>query len=216
MHTAQIISFTLDRYQSDTRLLSVYIPSLDKTKVVRSADFHETSEQELPRISTLVEGIPRQAVIDSRMGEDTDGRTDAESLLIYAMTVQHYPNTSTQDGIVERRNENVLAPGSFSEAQRYPEWTAAIDKEYDALVSRNTWAYVGRTDNMNVIPFLWTFRVKYLDTGGHRYKCKGRCITIGDLQLANLDLAQTDYTLRSHHTKALDYSLRFAHPRRIP
>ncbi len=40
---------------------------------------------------------------------------------------------------------------------------------------------------MQVIPYFWTFRAKFMDPEGKNYIYKARCVAPGDLQIANID-----------------------------
>ncbi len=62
---------------------------------------------------------------------------------------------------------------------QYPEWAAAIGREYHALMKGSTWAYIKPTPEMNIIAFLWIFRLKPLDAIGLHYMCKARCCAAG-------------------------------------
>ncbi len=69
----------------------------------------------------------------------------------------------------EARADDARVPTSFEEACQSPEWAAAIDREYNALIRRNTWTYVRPSAEMNIIAFLWIFRLKLLDALGLQY-----------------------------------------------
>lgn len=58
-------------------------------------------------------------------------------------------------------------PPSFHEACRFSEWRAAIDRKYDALVSRETWSYFKLQPGIKSVPFTWVFKIKPLDAEGN-------------------------------------------------
>ncbi len=53
--------------------------------------------------------------------------------------------------------DDAQVPRSFAEACQSPEWAAASDREYNALIRRNTWTCVRPTPEMHIIAFLWIF-----------------------------------------------------------
>ena len=78
-------------------------------------------------------------------------------------------------------------PKNFSEACEYPGWCKAIDREYNALVQRNTWRYVKRTSDMKPVPFTWVFKSKQIDSEGKKFLEKARCCLRGDRQKPDID-----------------------------
>ena len=164
---------------SDTRLFQVFIPNLNKIRIVRSSDFKSKTEKELPRISKIFDGLDRESKHDAQEGNTWIGNTSEEHIL-YAMTAQ---NRETYPNICDTDNWNHFAnvPASFEEAQEFSEWRSAIDKEYRALISRCTWTYTKRSID------IWTFKSKYIDPTRKRYICKTRWVARGDRQLPNID-----------------------------
>ncbi len=84
--------------------------------------------------------------------------------------------------------DNPRDPTAFVEACEYPECAAAIDCEYNPLFKRNIWTYIEPTPEMNIIAFLWIFRLKMLDVLGLHYICKARCCVRGDVQELDMDI----------------------------
>ena len=56
-------------------------------------------------------------------------------------------------------------------------------KECNAFMNRKTWVYVQSEPRMNVVPYLWTFRDKFIDLLGKRHICKAW----RELQTDNID-----------------------------
>ena len=62
-------------------------------------------------------------------------------------------------------------PMSARAALRDPNWKAAMDDEYVALIANHTWELVPRPPGANVVTRKWVFRVKYKPNGSlDRYK----------------------------------------------
>ncbi len=110
---------------------------------------------------------------------------NAETHLVHCLSAfyQETPRLALPDDTDDAR-----ATTSFSEACQYPEWAAAIDREYNAFIMWNTWIYVEPTPEMNMTSFLLIFRLKLLDALGLHYMCKVRCCARGGLQEQDIDL----------------------------
>ena len=93
--------------------------------------------------------------------EDTDDTQNVEESQIRCYFT-HYSQTHSA---FKAKKKDQRIPRSFEEARKDKNWRVAIDREYNALVNRNTWTYVPRTNEMRPLPFLWNFRVK--DTSGY-------------------------------------------------
>ncbi|PRQ55598.1 putative RNA-directed DNA polymerase [Rosa chinensis] len=53
-----------------------------------------------------------------------------------------------------------ITPTSYSQASKYPAWTAAMKEEISALQHTNTWTLVPHHPNMNVVGCKWVYRVQ--------------------------------------------------------
>lgn len=78
-------------------------------------------------------------------------------------------------------------PTSFESACQHPKWSEAIDREYNALIRRNTWKHIKRTADMNTEPFKLTFRGKKLDGNGTSFLYKAICVLHDDKQHEYID-----------------------------
>lgn len=70
---------------------------------------------------------------------------------------------------------------SFSRACEDINWAVAIDREFDALLERQTWILIPRTVHMRPVPSTWVFKLKPLDNIGNLLH-KARCCVRGDQQ----------------------------------
>ena len=62
-------------------------------------------------------------------------------------------------------------PHTYHEALQVPEWKAAMDLEYHALVQRGTWDLVPRPTDAHIVTCKWVFTLKYyLDGTVARHK----------------------------------------------
>eukprot|EP00956_Cyclotella_meneghiniana_P033325 scaffold95021_cov33-Cyclotella_meneghiniana.AAC.1 len=68
-------------------------------------------------------------------------------------------------------------------------WQAAV-KEIETLESMDAWEVVDRTDDMNVIPSIWAFKLKRFPDGMVK-KFKARFCARGDKQLEGIDFFET-------------------------
>lgn len=70
----------------------------------------------------------------------------------------------------------------FESAYQHPKWSDAIDRKYNALLNRNTWTNIKKTEEMKPFSFKRTFRAKQPDREGKRFLCKDRCVIRDDKQ----------------------------------
>ena len=170
-------------FEGDNHLFRVHIPRESKTKVIRRDDFHSSNIHRLPAISSLLDGLSRQASVEA--SEDAENAGDAESHL-FDMT-SSICEANPAIAFPSKASDVPDTPRNFREAIQYPKWAAAIDREFNALVSRNTWHYVAWSPGMNVLKNKWVFKKKPIDEHHTEFLCKARCVARGDLQEAYLD-----------------------------
>ena len=80
-------------------------------------------------------------------------------------------------------------PKSWREMQRHPlkeRFTAAANREISELLGKQTFKYVERPKNTQILPVTWVFRYKF-DTDGFLTKFKARLCARGDLQRLSLE-----------------------------
>lgn len=100
-------------------------------------------------------------------------------------------------------------PQSFEEILNSPdshEWQAAMQCEYDSLISNNVWKLVDRPSNENVIKCKWVYKKKY-DANGNFDKYKARLVARGFTQVEGLDYNDTFSPVVRHSTIRILFSL---------
>ncbi|XP_019230959.1 PREDICTED: mucin-5AC-like [Nicotiana attenuata] len=66
-----------------------------------------------------------------------------------------------------------LAPTTFAQANKYPEWKTSMKDEYTALMRNSTWTLVPPYPSQNVVGFKWVYRVQHKPDGSvDRYKAR--------------------------------------------
>ena len=166
---------------SEHSLYRIFLPVSKSIYVCRRGDFTPLKkETELPSFSTLMENVSRHREIAEVEEEEEPDAEEVQSKAYFA----HYSQIPLS---LKAAKKDKRIPKSFNDACTIPNWAQAIDREYNALVARDTWEYVERTPNMKPLPFIWDFRIK--DTAGSlaNVLCKARCCLRGDQQIAYRD-----------------------------
>jgi hypothetical protein len=88
---------------------------------------------------------------------------------------------------------DVSVPKSLREAQAckyWPQWRAAMQREYDAIIHNNTWREVAYEKGMVPLPCMWVFAVKH---GGlvEEKIFKARLVVCGNNQVQGRDYTET-------------------------
>ena len=136
---------------------------MSRTIITRSRDFRQYMGEKLPGVSALLYGIARQSELEVETGHNSM----AEDMLLQAFTAFREPLLLASSHLGRKPRLSLLQiPCSFSEAIGYPRRCKAIDREYNALVSRQTWPYVLRTPDHNPLPYTWVYRAELLDSEG--------------------------------------------------
>lgn len=84
----------------------------------------------------------------------------------------------------------VYEPRSYAEASRYPDWCKAMDTEYQALVSNNTWTVTRLLAHKKAVACKWVFKVKPRFDGNEERK-KACLVAKGFTQRVGLDYEET-------------------------
>jgi len=66
----------------------------------------------------------------------------------------------------------------------------ATKTEVMTLEIKDSWLVVDRTENMNVLPSTWAFKLKWFPDGSVK-KFKGRFCALGDKQIQGIDFFET-------------------------
>ena len=176
---------------SDKTIIRVYVPESKSVMLTRIQDFRQYSDETLPGIASIIDGLSRQAELEGI--RNSNGQ--AEDVLLKELQVllsstnpsSSLRNTSGSYRLFRSSNGNSHLPSSFNDAIQDPNWRAAIDREYKSLCTRGTWEYVKRTPDMKPVPFTWVFKLKPLDIDGKNFLHKARCVIRGDKQTAYVD-----------------------------
>jgi len=84
-------------------------------------------------------------------------------------------------------------PTCFSNANTIPEWRAAMQTEFNALLQNKTWSLVPPTTASNVVDCKWVFKLKR-KADGTIERHKARLVAKGYHQQAGLDFGETSAT----------------------
>lgn len=79
-----------------------------------------------------------------------------------------------------------VTPTTYSQAAKSPHWTQAMNEEFQALKTTNTWSLVPHHPSYNVIGCKWVYRVKY-NADGSLDRYKAHLVAKGFHQQAGLD-----------------------------
>ena len=174
--------------ESDTSLFRIYVPYMKKILKVRTHYFRVCKSEQLPGISSLLDGIARQSELEVEP-EDEYFAEDVLAQAFQAFTIPLRDALSCASS--KRTHVDHRIPKSFMEALHSKNWRDAIDRELQGLVRQGTWRYVEREPGMNPIPITWNFRLKPLDKSGTKHSTKhlhkARCVVRGDLQRPGVD-----------------------------
>ena len=130
----------------------------------------------------------------------TIGRTTATAPeVIIPVTNAHGMRTRGKDGFrqpVDRLNLHMMSavtspvPTSVRAALLDPAWRLAMQAEFDALLSNDTWTLVPRPPGINLVTGKWVFRHKFKSDGSlDRYKA--RWVLRGFTQRPGIDYDET-------------------------
>lgn len=176
--------------EGEVRLFRVFVPATQQIIITRAQDFHEDKRETLPGFSSLMDGISREMElsafdeVDTARKKRTELEADLEEQLLTGMTAITPQNPSVF--VSNKTSKDPSLPRSFSRACEDPAWAEAIDREFNALVRRQTWKLIPRTPDMRPVPYTWVFKLKPLNTNGHMLH-KARCVVRGDQQKAFVD-----------------------------
>ena len=90
-------------------------------------------------------------------------------------------------------------PSSVKTALASPLWSIAMQEEYTALLSNNTWTLTTLPPNASLVGCKWVFKTK-LHADGSFHRCKARLVAKGFHQTHGLDYAETFSPVVRHTT----------------
>ena len=80
----------------------------------------------------------------------------------------------------------ISIPGSFNEAIKQNRWRLAIEESLNSLIANDTWRFVKKPKNVNLVSTKWVFKLKTLPNGQiDRYKA--RLVARGFTQREGID-----------------------------
>lgn len=85
-------------------------------------------------------------------------------------------------------------PRTYEEDAKCPEWCKAMEIEYQALVSNNTWTVTLLLAHKRHVDCKWVFKVK-LNSNGTEERMKARLVAKGFMQQAGLDYEETFFPI---------------------
>ena len=92
-----------------------------------------------------------------------------------------------------QQEETVAEPKTYEEtvnSSKAKYWKQAMQAEVDSLENNNTWAFVDKPQDKNVLPGKWVYKVKY-SADGEVDKYKARHVAKGFAQVEGLDFFET-------------------------
>lgn len=81
-------------------------------------------------------------------------------------------------------------PSSVRAALKDPNWRAAMQVEYDALMANSTWTLVPRPPRTHIVSGKWVFRIK-TNADGSLDRYKARWVVRGFAQRPGIDFGET-------------------------
>ena len=95
------------------------------------------------------------------------------------------------DGTIRYGNlANVSEPHTVADALHNPNWKAAMDVEFDALLKNKTWHLVPPQRGKNIVDCKWVFKIKR-KADGTLDKYKARLVAKGYKQRYGIDYEDT-------------------------
>ena len=68
---------------------------------------------------------------------------------------------------------NKLEPTCYSKAIKHPNWRAAVNKKFDALLQNGTWTLIASPPIANIIGSKWVYHIKRkYDSSIERFKAR--------------------------------------------
>lgn len=173
--------------ESPRSLLRLYVPSRKLIILCRVADCTPLKDNNaLPGMSSILEGIARQRELTEMEYEPAAADEAKEQMMRCMYTMSTHESSRVHTFKTKARDPRV--PTNFKAACRHPHWAAAIDREYDALVRRQTRKVIPLEKGMTPLPFTWNFRIKE-DAGDNvPLLYNARCCLRGDKQIPFDDL----------------------------
>jgi len=150
--------------------LTHYIASVSSLQVVPAT----TSPQAAPSLPASHQMVTRSKTSSLRP------KSYADFQLFYST---HQPLRALHSTLVSE-------PTCFSEASKSPEWRDAMNQEFDALLSQNTWSLCPLPIGCHAIQNKWVYKLKQKPDGSIK-RYKARLVAKGFDQRCGLDYTET-------------------------
>jgi hypothetical protein len=85
---------------------------------------------------------------------------------------------------------SMVEPKNFNEASKDTNWLKSINEELDQIEKNDTWEFVPRPTNKNVIGSKWVYKNK-MNEQGNIVRNKARFLCKGYAQIEGLDFDET-------------------------
>ena len=167
-------------------------PEEDSTGVDSDSEAHPPRPMRSSREIIGGVGDPRNIVSGPRRRRPTSQRREA--YLAELATPENFPGffSAFASGVIHsariHRDELPTPPKNWRELLTHTHkegFLAAANKEIQELTEKETFKYVKRPQNTQIIPMLWSFLYK-LDSDGYLIKYKARLCVRGDMQRLTL------------------------------
>lgn len=121
----------------------------------------------LPSLSSLLDGLARQHALEGGISthaenSDEDLQAPLASHVVQEIHDRNLDLKHTSHGLILHMSfigisDGQPLPSSFTEACSQPNWTQAIDREFQALINRKTWTCISISRDLKPVQIKWVF-----------------------------------------------------------